>query len=37
MIEEMQQLNHQLVKRIASQEQELYALRQQMRRLMKQT
>ncbi|MEN8219727.1 MAG: hypothetical protein ABFS56_25925 [Pseudomonadota bacterium] len=34
LIEEMQQLNHQLVERIASQEQELYALRQQMRRLM---
>lgn len=33
MIEEMQQINHQLVKRIASQEIELHALRVQVRRL----
>ena len=33
-IEEMQQINHQLLERIASQEQELYTLRQQMHRLM---
>ncbi len=34
MVEEMRQINHQMLERIALQEQELYALRKQVRRLM---